>query len=98
MRLLNLRVDDELRALIEAAVQVSDAKDLSKWARDALEAGARKELAEAVRSLAPVPVRRLGIRGAVLIYPSGCQHPPQAQYHGVTNVTCLLCGVEVRRT
>lgn len=97
MRLLNLRVDENLRTLITLAVCASGRTSMSEWARDALEAGARRELAEQER-VTPSPQQALGMFGNVLIHPSGCQHPPQAQYTGVTAVTCLLCGAEVRRT
>ena len=94
-----MRVDQELRDLIEAAVAASERETLSEWARDALEAGARAELAEHLRLVNAPPAAKgsLGFAGGG-IQPSGCQHPPQARWVGVAEISCMLCGQTVRRT
>lgn len=110
MKLLNVRVDDDLRDLIDRAVAVSDSPDRSAWAREALQAGALRELAahaalqRRTRSGAgsptphshPAEIRGVsaGSHGQVLT--GDCVHPLPARWIGVTTETCTLCGATVR--
>lgn len=110
MRLLNVKVPDDLRALVAKAAEVSGAPNMSAWAREALEAGATRELAEHTRSTAAPPEddgsptqppTRPAVRGVSRdsngrVLPSGCQHPPTARWIGVESESCTLCGAVVR--
>lgn len=100
MRLLNLKVPDDLRTLIERAAEVSDLPDMSKWAREALEAGARAEIAAHER-------RELGgsnhpprpsteAHDDAPASRSRCTHPPTARVQKVTMEVCGLCGTMTR--
>ena len=100
MRLLNLKVPDDLRALIEKAAEVSEMPDMSKWAREALEAGARAEIAahERRESVGPnhPPSPRTEAHGAVPVARSSCIHPLPAREQKVTMEVCGLCGAMTR--
>lgn len=100
MRLLNLKVPDDLRALIERAAEVSEMPDMSKWAREALEAGARAEIAahERRESVGPnhPPSPSTDDHDAAPASRSRCTHPTPARMQQVTMEVCGLCGVMTR--
>jgi hypothetical protein len=111
MKLLNVRADDDLFALVDEATLLSDSRNRSEWCREALEYVARREIEQARRahngangriSGTATPVPSLGLdRGAssrlgASVAITGCLHPPQARHEGVTVETCRICG-EVTR-
>ena len=110
MKLLNVRVSEDLAGLIEDAVKVSGSPTRSDWCREALQAGATRELAaydaqqRRTRSDPASPTHHTHdpeIRG-VQRHPqgqverSGCIHPTTARWIGVLKETCTLCGATVR--
>ena len=110
MKLLNVKVPQELRDLIEQAVAVSGAPNQSDWVREALEAGARVELQQHQAQLASTPTddgspTQPPSRSATLgvhrdpngrVQTSGCVHPPTAHRNTVEAVVCGLCQVVIR--
>lgn len=90
MHLLNVKVDDDTRSLIEAAVALSGFPTRSEWMREALIAGANREIAEAQRRSVGQHAR-LGMR-----WGRGCTHPPTAIWIGIVEDVCTLCGTVVR--
>ena len=93
MRLLNLRIDDDLRDLVVRAAFVSTFPDLSSWAREALEAGAYRELEAAKRAKeARDAPRKLGLHRPF----NQCVHPLPARREELEAQVCGLCGVVTR--
>lgn len=91
--MLNVRVDRWLDVLISKAAFLSGAASKSEWAREALEAGARREIA-AHEPSRPVQSQRLG--GGFVRNRRQCQHPPTARVDHLRAESCGLCG-EVTR-
>lgn len=108
MRLLNLRVPDALADLIEraakAAADPGQEPNRSAWCREALEAGARRELRAAASAGQDSAVSTAGVRapgsagasGTGLLQPSGCQHPPPARRVNAEAEFCSLCKTVTR--
>lgn len=111
MKMLNMKVPQSLRDLIDRAVKVSGAASMSEWAREALQAGATQELEAHKRATGSLPedggssnpspsrpAPRGVHRGSIgRVQRSGCVHPTTARFIGVTEETCTLCGAVVRR-
>lgn len=101
LRLLNVKVSDDLRALVVQATELSGLRSMSEWMREALEAGARQEIAgheragdqQKTRAQAGRPSgRSLGMQvGHVR-----CTHPSTAREQTVEAEVCSLCSAVVR--
>lgn len=101
LRLLNVKVTEELRSLITTATELSGMRSMSEWMREALEAGARQEIAGHQRqasqrlttaALNGTATRRLGMS----VGPAGCSHPLPAREQTVEAEVCGLCGAVTR--
>lgn len=90
--MLNVRCDGWLMDLINEATTAAGAKDRSTWAREALEAGARRELA--ARTEREPRKRRLG--GGFIPTSGVCSHPLTARQDTLRAVICGLCGKQTR--
>lgn len=103
---MNFRIPEALDRMVEVAVEVSGAESRSAFARDCLEAGARKEIAEHRRTHQPAPLAPRGIRvmgvsvtlgGGFQTVPGRCLHPETAIKTERPDLDyCGLCGVVVR--
>lgn len=101
---LNLKASPELRDLVERAARAAGARNKSDWMRQALEAGARAELAaeerrarEAMKPRKPVQTIARGfVEVQGVRRPSGCQHPSTARVDTPEAESCGLCGVVTR--
>ena len=93
-RLFNVKLPPDLWDLVERAAAASGLGSKSAWAREALEAGARKELAAYGRRV----TRGLGstLGGGYQAPAGGCAHPVTARRQGPTVVTCSICRAVVR--
>lgn len=97
MRVLNVKVPDELRDQCEAAAKLAGSPSLSQWLREALEAGATAEMAAAARADRAKVVESLGISGTQgRISSSGCVHPTPAHRSTPEAVVCGLCQAVVK--
>jgi Arc/MetJ-type ribon-helix-helix transcriptional regulator len=94
VRMFNTKISAELAAMIDRAVEVSGAKSRSEWAREALEAAARIEIARAelVRARAAQAARRQATLGRRVLVGGACTHPPTAKRQTVTREFCSICG------
>lgn len=106
----NLRLPPALMALVEEATAVSTLPDKSKWGREALEAGARAELAAHQRETGRTPAddesantapSRPALRGVHRGFhepasTARCVHPLTAREQKVEAEVCGLCGVVTR--
>lgn len=104
---MNFRIPEELDQIVEIAVVVSGAKNRSEFARDCLEAGARREIAEHERQASGHPARQpraitlLGVGapygGGFVETPGRCVHPPTANRTERPDCDyCSLCGAVTR--
>lgn len=93
MKVFNVRVTEELMDLVDRAVRKSDMNQ-SEWVREALEAGARTELARTRRRV-PEPRSRPG--GGWVPVIGRCVHPLPARRRRIGEVYCSLCGTVVRK-
>lgn len=91
--MLNVRVGEWLMALIDEATQASECTDRSMWVREALEAGARQELAH--RDQPRRVQRRIG--GGFIQTTGACTHPPTARVDRISAEVCGLCGAITKR-
>lgn len=95
MRLFNVRLPDDLRADVEKAAEIAGASSTSDWARDALEAAARREFAEAERVEHSRDTEK--VLGFVVTREFGsCVHPKTAYRQTAEAVVCGLCMTVVR--
>ena len=101
LRMLNVKVTDDLRALITRATELSGMRSMSEWMREALEAGARQEIAGHERLngqqmttalVSDVATRSLGMEGPYV----QCVHPTTARRQTVEAEICSLCGTVMR--
>lgn len=79
---LNVRVSHELKAMVMLAAEMAG-ESLSEFMRQALEAGARRQLAE--------EERRLGLVEAHVV----CRHPIRRTMS--MHIECAECGEVIRR-
>lgn len=91
--MLNVRVGEWLMSLIDEAAEAAGAQDRSAWVREALEAGARKEIAH--RDRPPQRPRRIG--GGFVATTGVCTHPPTAREQTLRAEVCGLCGAVTKR-
>lgn len=92
-RAFNLRVPDWLDELVEEAASLAG-QNKSAFGRDALEAGARREVEAHLARL-----RRLGpseLGGGFVTVPGRCVHPPGARRTTPTVEFCSLCSTVTR--
>lgn len=89
---LVVRVPVELREAVDAAAK-SAGLDRSKWMREALEAGARRELQQPGNTAA-TDTRTVGL--TVVTPRDLCLHPLYARKHEVFGVRCSLCQTTLR--
>lgn len=96
--MFNMRISDDLLALMDEAVEAARASDRSTWARGALEVSALAEIREAcVVGAIPVSgVHRDGTMQTTMIHPSGCQHPPTGHRRSPHRLFCGVCGTTLR--
>lgn len=93
--MLNIRVDEWLDDLIGKAAGLAGAASKSEWAREALEAGARRELAAAdARRQEILAGARLG--GGFVPRSGVCRHPTTARTDTLLAEVCALCGAVTR--
>lgn len=109
-QMLNVRVDEWLALLVEEAVELSSCKSMSDWVREAVEAGARREIAaaNARKNGQPVPggnpdLHVIGLEskrsiGGGFAGPRDgvCSHPPTARVDSAMHEACGLCGKVTR--
>lgn len=103
MKVLNCRVPESTRDLVAKAAELAGSANMSVWMREALEAGARTEIAAAEARHRTVEASsgqqqglhqsRLGLR--VLSSPS-CVHPTTARIQNVESESCGICGTITR--
>lgn len=91
--MLNVRVEQWLDALIERATRLSGAKSKSQWAREALEAGARREISAAESRML---MQQQPLGGGFLRSRKKCVHPPTARVDHIRCESCALCGTVTR--
>jgi hypothetical protein len=94
---VNFRAPKSLRGLIDDAVSVSG-MGRSDWLREAIEAGALREITEASRQEQEMVT--LGRVDEVTFgkqVPRECEHPRKQRWIGVRTTTCLQCGTSFMR-
>lgn len=100
---VNFRADRGLRELIGKAVGLSGL-ERSHWLREAVEAAAVRELAEAARrekagNMVTIAFGRIDQKtyGLQQQRPTPCPHPQEQRWVGLRSWTCLECGSTYRR-
>lgn len=101
LRLLNVKVTEDLRTLITRATELSGMRSMSEWMREALEAGARQEIAGHERQVQQrlTQARSLGVVHTTLgMSPPtlDCTHPTPARQRTVEAEVCGICGSVTR--
>lgn len=98
-RMVNMKVDDELYGLIERARKASG-MSRSDWMREALEAGAHRDLRATGRSVEGGPtLTTVGGRqlGRTHVESEKCLHPLPARHPMPGQIVCGVCEAVVRR-
>lgn len=97
MVLFNVKIPPDLAEMIDHATRLSGSRTRSDWAREALEAGARREIAAEEERRVRMQTGH-GRGGGFVVVAGKCVHPLPARRKTMTGSYCAVCLEQLTRT